>query len=85
MTPQERSEISEARLFIAIVSCDLTDPQRVAVVSWLAGESDIATAIEHGRTRGGIWMARQAALKKMRRNLEMLGIYSSQDLCSRCG
>lgn len=83
MTLQDRSEIAEARMLIRWAATDLTKSQRAAVMSWLDGESDVVTAIEQGLTRGGVWMARQSAIRKMRRRFEMLGIHSSHDLCSR--
>lgn len=83
MTLQERSEITEARLLLRWAASNLTETERLAVTSWLAEETLVEACIGSGVTRGGIWMARQSAIRKMRERLEILGIRSSLDVCSR--
>jgi len=80
------AEIAEVHMLLRFASAGLTFKERQSVTGWLGGMTDSEIAPEMSTTRGGVWMLRQSAFKKMRRRLVMLGIRSADQLISeeRC-
>jgi|HubBroStandDraft_1064217.scaffolds.fasta_scaffold00168_55 hypothetical protein len=81
MTSTELSEHSEMQLLLRWAAMTLTPTERYAIETWLAGETLKDAAREYRRVgRGGIWMAKQSGLRKMRRRLQQAGITSARML-----
>lgn len=74
------AEISEAALLIRYAARKLLPSERAAVLGFLAEEPMVLTGQRRGITRGGIFMAREAAFRKMARELRALGIEKTEDL-----
>jgi hypothetical protein len=85
MTPSEAvfaaAELSEARVLLRFASEVLTDTERAALSALATEMPGRQAAASRGNiTRGGIWMAQQSGLRKMRRRLESLGIKSVEQV-----
>jgi DNA-directed RNA polymerase specialized sigma24 family protein len=74
------AELSEARLIIRFAANALSPIERAAVAAFISETPEREASVEHGITRGGVWMARQRAFVKMRKRLAMLGIESAEDV-----
>lgn len=75
-----RAQLDEANLVLRYVMKDLKGNQRLSVLALALDRSPTAVAREAGISARGLWMARQAALKKLRFRLERMGIKSTADL-----
>lgn len=74
------AQLSEARLLLRYAARSLGPSERAAVAGFLTGETQQATGARIGLTKGGVFMAREAAFRKMLRELVALDIYSPDDL-----
>lgn len=77
-----RAERSEANLVLSWAASELTKTERIAIEGYLIDEPEVVTGERIGLTRGGIWMAKQSALRKIRKRLTTLGIKSTRQLIS---
>lgn len=84
--PQLRSaQLGEARLVLRFAAGKLNRTERAAIHAFLCGVTDDRAGVELGITGGGVFMARKAALRKLRKRLELLGVRSAADLVSEEG
>jgi len=72
--------ISETRSIISFAARNLNRTERAALAGFLREDAQAATARELGLTRGGIFMAKEAGLKKLRKELNLMGIHCTEDL-----
>lgn len=81
---QRSAELEEARLFIMLCCQDLTPTEHQAIIGLMVDEkqSETTSALDSNLSRGAIWMARQSALEKMRKQLRAMKIRSTNDLIS---
>jgi hypothetical protein len=76
-----RAKVAEARLLLRYAASGLNETERLAIRAFMADVSATDAARAHGRiTRGGIWMAQQSGLVKMRQALAQLGIESVEQI-----
>jgi hypothetical protein len=79
--PLAGARLSEVRLLLRFASGALTESERAAL-QWLVNDIGIREAARRqgNITQGGIWMAQQSGLKKMRKRLVSIGIRSVEEI-----
>jgi hypothetical protein len=76
------AERAEARLLLRWAASTLNPTEKLALSAFMTELPRPQAAAIRGCTRGGIWMAEQKALKKMRRRFAELRITSSPQVLS---
>jgi len=80
MNMERSAIIADARLLIRWAAQELNRTERGALEAFVADIPLAHVAPGLGVTRGGVWMARESALRKMRARLALAGITSTSDL-----
>lgn len=80
LAPLRCAQLNEARQVLSFAAGKLNRNQRCAIQAFLCEMTDEEAAAQIGITRGGVFMAREAAFEKLRKRLALLGIQSTADL-----
>lgn len=82
LAPLRCAQLQEARTILRFAAAKLNRTERCSIQAFLCDMTDAECGAQIGITRGGVHMARQSALCKLRKRLTLLGIHSTADLVS---
>ena len=75
------AQVADARLVLRFAMRKLTHKERIVIGAFLSDKLDREVSGECGfESHGGVYMTRQAALRKLRCELARLGIHKVDDL-----